>query len=487
MNFKIENNYLNISNYPYIERHFEKMARKGWLISKIIIGNIFIYKKIEPEELDFSISPYEVETTFTRKTKEELEEFQSVCKTVGWNYATKSYDLHIYFKKKGSEAIAIQTDEEEEFKTLEIMGKRYLKGQYIQIPLFILLAWMNISGIFSNIYSMKNGLVQVVSLLIPIGIILGILGAVDLREFLKKNKGNIGMGKSIEYNNSKLYIYKTCYSLFYISTFIFVIYSLYSALVLKNKIIAMAFIPILIGAFVGVLYRIFIKPSKKSLSYKKIAFGMTLLVATILPIGTGVFNIGMLASEKSTPDIGGYRVLSVNDFADKDIEDDGDLLRNASILIPESYEYTSFIRGNGYIRTEYSDVLNESLAKSLVNRYKKQAENSLIGSNSEELRYLFEEGVYDSYIYMSGFNEEDFNSLKRKKQKEAVDRALTIIKERSIREDKENLWNADEAYFLDYQRDEIVLRKGKEVFYLEGKDFSDPEIIKISKYKLELN
>lgn len=100
MNFKIEINYLNITNYPAIERHFEKMASRGWLINKIIIGSLFIYKKIEPRELDFSISPYEIETTFTRKSKEEIEDFQTVSQAVGWNYATRSYDFHIYFKEK---------------------------------------------------------------------------------------------------------------------------------------------------------------------------------------------------------------------------------------------------------------------------------------------------------------------------------------------------------------------------------------------------
>ena len=53
MAFKIENNYLNIVNYPSIEKHFEEMASKGWLINKILFDNIFIYKKIEPEDLDF--------------------------------------------------------------------------------------------------------------------------------------------------------------------------------------------------------------------------------------------------------------------------------------------------------------------------------------------------------------------------------------------------------------------------------------------------
>lgn len=151
MNFKIEMNYLNIDNYPSLEKHFEKMANKGWLIDKVYMGSLFIYKKIEPQALDFSISPYEVETAFTRKTKKDLEEFQTVSEMVGWNYATKSYDLHIYYKSKSSAAVPIHTDEEEEFKLLERIAKRYLKVQYFFLPLLLVLNWLIIGSIFSNI------------------------------------------------------------------------------------------------------------------------------------------------------------------------------------------------------------------------------------------------------------------------------------------------------------------------------------------------
>lgn len=62
-----------------------------------------------------------------------------------------------------------------------------------------------------------------------------------------------------------------------------------------------------------------------------------------------------------------------------------------------------------------------------------------------------------------------------------------IIQEGSIVEDSEKLWNVDEVYFLNYEKTEMILRSGKEVFFLEGKDFSNPEIIRIVKDKLELN
>ena len=54
-------------------------------------------------------------------------------------------------------------------------------------------------------------------------------------------------------------------------------------------------------------------------------------------------------------------------------------------------------------------------------------------------------------------------------------------------EDKENLWNLDEVYFLSYDKMEIVIRSGRQVFYLDGQDFSNNESIKIVKEKLDLN
>ena len=43
MNFKITIRYLNIINYPYLEKYLEDMASKGWLLDKIILGSVFIF------------------------------------------------------------------------------------------------------------------------------------------------------------------------------------------------------------------------------------------------------------------------------------------------------------------------------------------------------------------------------------------------------------------------------------------------------------
>ena len=216
MSFKIENNFLDITNYPSIERHLEEMASKGWLIKKIILGNIFIYKRIKPEILDFSITPYEIETAFTKKSKGELEEFNSVCKSVGWNYATKSYDLHIYFKEHESEAMDIQTDDEEEFKTLEFIGKKYIKSCYIQIPFLLFIFWITLGRLFSSVTAMKDGITQITAPLVTVGIVLVIINLINIKRFLKTNKKNMELRKSIEYSNSKFYFNRIFFALVYL-------------------------------------------------------------------------------------------------------------------------------------------------------------------------------------------------------------------------------------------------------------------------------
>ncbi|MGO1470615.1 MAG: DUF2812 domain-containing protein, partial [Tissierella sp.] len=232
MKFKIENNFMDITNYPLIEKHFEQMAKKGWLINKIIIGSIFIYKKMEPEELDFSISPYEVETAFTIKSKEEIEEFQTVCESVGWNYAMKARNLHVYFKKSGTQVVDISTDEEEEFNTLESLGKRQLISSYITIPFYLYLAWSILGGMFTDIQFMQDGMVQILAPVIPIFFISVVYQIIRIKKFLKTNKNNIEMGKSLEYVESKFLFEKATFGIYLIFLILFISYSFYSAFIL---------------------------------------------------------------------------------------------------------------------------------------------------------------------------------------------------------------------------------------------------------------
>ncbi|MGO1470566.1 MAG: hypothetical protein ACTHW2_11135, partial [Tissierella sp.] len=242
----------------------------------------------------------------------------------------------------------------------------------------------------------------------------------------------------------------------------------------------------LIGITIGIFYRMFIKPSKKTVKYKKVLLGLALIISTIASINISFLSINALTMKENSLDIEGYKVLSANDFSDKVLGSEGDLIRNASFLTPVSYTYWSWPEGDISVKTEYSNTFTEGVAENLVKRYKKQARKSIADRISWEIDTLIEEDIYDYSLEINGISEEEFDSLKVKDIKEAEKELIDIAKEKSISKDKENLWKLDEVYFLNYQKNEILIRDGKEVFYLEGKDFTNPEIIEIVKNKLEL-
>lgn len=491
MNFKVENKYLDITNYPSVERYLESMARKGWLIHKIFVGNIFIFKKIKPQELEFSISPYEIETAFTRKSKKELDEFKDVTKSVGWNYCTKSYNLHIYYKEKHGEALDIHTDEEEEFKLLEKLGKTQLRGCYFIIPFLLFISWVNIGRMTSGVYPMKDGLNQIIIPLLPIALVLTTTQLIHTKKFLKRNKENIELGKDLEYSNSKYYMIRIIFPIFYLVIVAFVFYILYVSIIFKNKIILFALLP-LTGVIVGQLYRIFIKPSKHSKRFKIVVFGITILAVVMISSGVGIIgivNINGLGNGSNTLNREKYRVLLTSDFIETTEEAERTLLENTSFLVPRSYEHIS--RGSytdeiSHLETEYSKALTEGIANELMNRYKEEAVKNIGRNYSPDLEYSYELGRVDGILLDRGLTISDFNELKQEDLKYAISESIKRMKTRTIAKADHILWNVDEAYFLTCEQDTIILRKGKEVFFLRGIDFSDVEIITIAKEKLKL-
>lgn len=485
MNFKIESNYINITNYPSIEEHFQKMAREGWMIKSVIMGSLFIYEKIEPSDLEFSITPYEVETVFTRKSKEELEEFQTVSKSVGWNYVLKTFNLHIYCKEADQPAIDLQTDEEEKFKTLEFIGKKQLKSLYILTPIFLFFSWFILGGLFGGTGLLKRGSVQIISPVIPFGILLSIKNIFHMRKFLKENRENIKLGQDIEFSSSKFRLEKITLSLFLILIIPLALHYLYNIFVLRNKIMVIIAIPIIIGTIGGLLYRQFVKPAKKSLGYKKFGFVLMLASVSIVSLLVSQFSgleVTKVARTYLEPSTQGLKILSFNDFDNE--EEFGDLKKEASPLVPKAHTYISHSSGKGRIETEYSKGINRSIAKRLVKKHKMEGRDNVLPSYHQELEYSFEEGEYVSQLELIGLSKEEFIELKDKPDGE--EKAEELVKNKAVFRADEKIWNSDEAYFLNYRRTKIVIRQGEEVFYLKGKDFSDPEIVEIAKASLGL-
>lgn len=464
MNYKIDYNFLEITNSPSIEYYFEKRAREGWLIHQIYLGSIFIFKKIEPIELDFSIKPYPLESD-------------------AWHYVMESYDLHIYYKKYKAEVAPLKIEPEEEFEILEAIGKKRMQGNAMQALLFFVVAWFNVGGIYTSPDFLKDGVVQLILPLMLVGLTIAIWGIIHVRRFLKTNRENIAAGKAIEYSDSMFLVPSTTFFLGTILLVASILHFLYLGIVARSFIpfiFLLGFISVLI--LERVLYFWKQKDRTSEVQKNMISSGAVLLGLLVI-IGFGVYKeIGL----SKNPDLKEYKVLTVDTFPEGELEMEGTLSHNMSLIIPKSYEYYYISDQSEYVMTEYSRSLVTDLAKDLVVRYLDEKKKETSDFYLDDIKLYFEEDIFNDRLAIAGISEGDLIRLKNLQQKDAEETALQLIKERSISEADANAWNADDVHFLSYNKNEILIRKGNEVFYLLGKDFTDPDVIRRTKDKLEL-
>lgn len=264
---------------------------------------------------------------------------------------------------------------------------------------------------------------------------------------------------------------------------------LYVGIILKNYTVLKSILPFLLGTAIGRMYNLVVKPSRTDTGIKVIILVVVMIVTLITINVTNVFDLDNWLNKYNDIDIDSYRALTAKDFDDKEtinIMDEGKLLQNASLLVPKSYDYRYYNSEDRYVITEYSNVLTEDLAKILVKKYIEQAKSELEIYEWQLERAIEEGRPYNNILEENGLSLEEFNKLDKTSVRTAVRDGMQIMKEKAVSKDKENLWNLNEVYFLSYDKTSIVIREGKEVFYLTGKNFSDPEIIKLVKKRLEL-
>lgn len=471
MNLKIEYNFLDITNLPSIEKYFERKASEGWLIHRIFLGSIFLFKKMEPSELTFSILPY------------EISESQEVSKNNGWTYVTESYDSHIYYQPMESVTGPIQKDEEKMYQALEEIARKRITGNWIQIFLFLILGWFNIGGIKTSVTFLKDGANQLLLPIIGMGLLIAIWYLLHMKRFLTINRENRAQGEPIQYSQSLFIVPMITFFIggFFIILLLF--HFLYLSLFLRDHMSLVFFFILLIGLSFGSAQRYFEKKNKNS--------GLTFIILLALSIGTGIWLVNGASqsfkmNEPANRDA--FKVLTNTPFSDDQAMEDEDLYRDFSLFVPTSYDYYyANDKEEELVATEYSKGLTKGIAKDLTERYLDQKKKLYSNLYEVEIKRYFEEGVYDNSLLTVGITEDDLIRLKSLNQEKAEKTANKLVEERSITSTNKSLWNADEAYFLNYAKDEILIRSGREVFYLLGKDFSDPAIVEVAKFELQLN
>lgn len=159
-----------------MEKHLEKMARKGWMVEEL--SNItWRYRKIEPKKLHFSISFDVRASEFAPEPTEEQATFQEFCARSGWKLAAASGRMQIFYNEE-EDPLPIQTDPEMEVQMVGKLARRTVPFYVI----FLVLGFLIGGGWCVSLVN-----TPIKSLTTPGGVLLGlswlclfVYGAADL-------------------------------------------------------------------------------------------------------------------------------------------------------------------------------------------------------------------------------------------------------------------------------------------------------------------
>ncbi|WP_373166026.1 DUF2812 domain-containing protein [Agathobaculum sp. Marseille-P7918] len=116
-----------------VERHLEKMAAKGWMLDRVT-GLGWVYRRIEPKKLHFSVTYYPKASDFDPGPTEGQQVYHAFSAHAGWQYVCSWAQMQIFCTDQ-PDAVPIETDPEIE---LENIHAAMVKG--FLLPYGILLA-----------------------------------------------------------------------------------------------------------------------------------------------------------------------------------------------------------------------------------------------------------------------------------------------------------------------------------------------------------
>ncbi len=469
LNYKIVFNTINIYDYPLTEEYLEKMAKMGWLLHKIALKNIFIFKKIENADIEYSIVPFDYALAENEKSKIDFDEYRDLIESSGWNYIDRTNIFQVYYNR-GIDNIDIFTDRESEYNSLVKVTKRKLITTLLYVLLLIVFVFLEIKY---KSYLRVEYIRDIKEYILPITIFLytflNIFDSFCNIIFIYKNSklnGEIKFFNSNTLNKTNRFF-----------SFIYIIYPIILAIILLyfyfyigDKIDINRFFLPFIPLVVMSIHDKFNKKKKVWTDYREKDRYTIRKVITVFIMIIVVFFLaseitqGKLSKPKYSENIiSDYSYLKTTDFNINTVEK-GSLIEKKSFLTNIGYNYISGEKDS--IITEYTDCRNENIAKELFNRYIADRKKGI--RNIEEVLESFRSDNYPK----DGLS-----------KNELIDRNTEIEVKKNIIEVDNNIWDVDEGYYLSNNKESIVLRKGNIVYYFSGIDFSVDKNIEIVKNK----
>lgn len=159
---RYELNLYSFYDHTGMERHFEKMAAKGWMIEKL--GGIWRYRRCEPRTLRFCVAYYPEGSEYDPAAPSEGEQtFWDYCASAGWQRAAYRAQTHV-FCNEDENAVPIETEAAVQVETLHRAAKKeYLFSLWVILALtaFQIVMWgVQLSGDLIDVLSSTTRLLS---------------------------------------------------------------------------------------------------------------------------------------------------------------------------------------------------------------------------------------------------------------------------------------------------------------------------------------
>lgn len=118
-------------------RHFEKMARRGWLLEHIG-GMLLRYRRIEPRRMRFAVTYCPDVTGFEPGKPESQLEMEALCRQAGWEQAACRGQMQVFYTEQ-AEAVPLDTDPDTQIDVIHRTMKKNFLPSYIMLSIIALM------------------------------------------------------------------------------------------------------------------------------------------------------------------------------------------------------------------------------------------------------------------------------------------------------------------------------------------------------------
>lgn len=161
-------------DHTTMERHFEKMAEKGWALDRM--GVFWHYHRIRPKSLHYAVGYFPGGGVYAPPTGEELT-FEEYCEMAGWELAAEHGPMKIFCNEREN-PVPLETQADIQVENIRRGSRRVriIDGTLGAIGWLILIYFM-LNLYFDGVRTLSSGAGLFFAF---VGLLLGIYGLVEL-------------------------------------------------------------------------------------------------------------------------------------------------------------------------------------------------------------------------------------------------------------------------------------------------------------------